>query len=349
MLKNQQPILDAIDPEIVDRLVSRRDAIKQGASVSSMVATGLAMGSVPVMLAALSRDVFAQAPSDILDALQFAFVLENLENEFCKAVLGTSEVAAQNTAFESVRALIPVSMRETFMQIQKHEQQHADFLRTTAIPLFGGAAPTITANDFDFTGGNGSGTPGPFVRATTELDFLLLATQAFEDTGVRAYKGQAGRFLIAGNTDADIAMESALRIHSVEARHASKIRRIRRLRNPGDTTLRFSGYIRGGGVAAAGASNIANPPAEVLAALNLIYGGGTGPVSLADSNTRHVIFNGTAEVTVDAATVGGASAIGGASAQAIAATQAFDEALTKAEVITIVRGFIKDDPARGLP
>jgi len=99
MLKNQQPILDAIDPEIVDRLVSRRDAIRQGASVSSMVATGLAMGSVPVMLAALSRDVFAQAPSDILDALQFAFVLENLENEFYKAVLGTSEVAAQNTAF----------------------------------------------------------------------------------------------------------------------------------------------------------------------------------------------------------------------------------------------------------
>nr|MBA3403720.1 ferritin-like domain-containing protein [Gemmatimonadaceae bacterium] len=229
-----------------------------------------------------------------------------------------------------------------------HEQQHVDFLRTTAIPLFGGTAPTITANDFDFTGGNGSGT-GPFATATTRVDVLLLATQAFEDTGVRAYKGQAGRFLIAGNTNADIAMESALRIHSVEARHASKIRRIRRQLNPSDTTLRFSGYIRGGGVAAAGASNIASPPAEVVAALNLIYGGGTGPVSFPDSNTRHVIFNGTNEVTVDAATVGGTSAIGGAAAQALAATQAFDEALTKAEVITIVQGFIKNDPARGLP
>jgi hypothetical protein len=305
------------------------------------------MGSVPVMLAALSRDVFAQTPSDILDALQFALILEHLENEFYKAVLGTSAVAAQNTAFAPVRALIPASARETFLQIQKHEQQHVDFLRT-AIPQFGGTAPTITANDFDFSGGNGSGT-GPFRRATTELDFLLLATQAFEDTGVRAYKGQAGRFLIPGNTNADIAMESALRIHSVEARHASKIRRIRRLRNPSDITLRFSGYIRGGGVEAAGAGNIANPPAEVLAALNLIYGGGTGPVSLPDSNTRHVIFNGTSEVTVDAATVGGTSAIGGAAAQAIAATQAFDEALTKAEVITIVQGFIIDDPARGLP
>lgn len=96
------------------------------------------------------------------------------------------------------------------------------------------------------TGGNGSNN-GPFQRATRELDFLLLTTQAFEDTGVRAYKGQAGRLLINSNNTADIVLESALRIHSVEARHASKIRRIRRMRNPGDTSLRFPGYVRGGG------------------------------------------------------------------------------------------------------
>ncbi|HVF41296.1 MAG TPA: ferritin-like domain-containing protein [Gemmatimonadaceae bacterium] len=348
MDNKQQPILDAIDPEVMDRLVSRRDAIRKGASVSSMVATGLAIGSVPVMLAALSKDVFAQAPSDILDALQFALILEHLENEFYKAVLGTSLLPAQNTAFAPVRALIPAAVRETFLQIQKHEQQHVDFLRTTAIPLFGGTPPSITAADFDFTGGNGSGT-GPFARATTELDFLLLATQAFEDTGVRAYKGQAGRFLIAGNTNADIALESALRIHSVEARHASKIRRIRRARNTGDTSLRFSGYVRGGGIAAAGAGNITNPPAEVVAALNLIYGGGTGPVSLAESNTSHTVFDGSNAATIDAATLTGIEVIGDAGARSAAAAMAFDEALTKQEVITIVQGFIKNDPARGLP
>lgn len=334
------PILDGIDPEIMNRLATRRDAIRKGASVSSWVAAGLAMGSVPVMLAALSKDVFAQTPGDILDALQFAFILENLENEFYRAVLGTSAVAAQNLAFAPVRALIPASAREALQQIQKHEQQHTDFLKNTAIPLFGGTAPTITANDFDFTGGNGSGT-GPFARATTELDFLLLAAQAFEDTGVRAYKGQAGRFLIAGNTSADVALESALRIHTVEARHASKIRRIRRQRNPGDTTLRFSGYVLGGGVAAAGASNISNPPAAVVAALNLIYAG--------EDNTTHVFFNGTSEVRVNAATIANTEVIGNAAARTAAATKAFDEPLTKAQVIDIVKGFIKDDPSRGLP
>ena len=333
------PILDGIDPEIMNRLASRREAIRKGASVSSLVAAGLALGSVPVALAALAKDAFGQTPSDILDVLQFAFILENLENEFYKAVLGTSAVAAQNTAFAPVRALIPAPAREAIQQIQKHEQQHTDFLRAT-IPMFGGTAPTITANDFDFTGGNGSNT-GPFARATTELDFLLLAAQAFEDTGVRAYKGQAGRLLINGNNNADIALESALRIHTVEARHASKIRRIRRQRNPGDTSLRFSGYVRGGGLAAAGAGNISNPPPAVVAALNLIYAG--------EDNTTHTFFNGTSEVTVNATTLSNIEVIGDAAARTAAATIAFDEPLTKAQVITIIQDFIKNDPARGLP
>jgi hypothetical protein len=340
-MENQQPLLDGIDPEITERLVSRRDAIRRGASTSSRLAAGLALGSVPVALAALARDTYAQTPADILDVLRFAFILENLENEFYRAVLGTSALAAQNNAFATVRALIPDAAKQAFQQIQKHEQQHVDFLKAV-IPQFGGTPVTITAADFDFTGGNGAGN-GPFARATTELDFLLLATQAFEDTGVRAYKGQAGRLLINGNNNADIALESALRIHSVEARHAAKIRRIRRQRNPGDTSLRFSGYVRGGGVAAAGAGNITNPPAEVVAALNLIYGGATP-----ESNTSHVVFNGTTAVTIDASTLSGLDVIG-AGERTAAATQAFDEPLTKEEVINIVKNFIKDDPARGLP
>ncbi|MBB6071170.1 ferritin-like domain-containing protein [Longimicrobium terrae] len=338
----QQSLLEGIDPEIMDEVVSRRDLFRRGASMSRMVAQGLAMGSVPVALAALAKDAFGQAPADVLDVLNFAFILENLENEFYKAVLGTSALAAQNNAFTTVRALIPASARESLGQIQKHEQQHVDFLKAV-IPQFGGTPAAMSAADFDFTGGNGSGT-GPFARATTELNFLLVATQAFEDTGVRAYKGQAGRLLINGNNNADIALESALRIHSVEARHAAKIRRIRRGINPTDTTLRLSGYVRGGGAAAAGAGNIANPPAEVVAALNAIYGGATS-----ESNTQHVVFNGTSAVTIDAATLSNLDVIGDSTARTNAATQAFDEPLTKDEVIAIVRNFIKDDAARGLP
>ncbi len=93
-------------------------------------------------------------------------------------------------------------------------------------------------------------------------------------------------------------------IHTVEARHASEIRAgIRRQRNAGDT-LPSSGYVRGGGLAAAGAGNISNPPAAVVAALNLIYAG--------EDNTTHTFFNGTSEVTVNATTLSNIEVIGDA-------------------------------------
>src|SRR5699024_8417766 len=47
---------------------------------------------------------------------------------------------------------------------------------------------------------------------------------AFEDTGVRAYKGQAGN--VQGNAT---VLTAALQIHSVEARHAAVVRKIRGL------------------------------------------------------------------------------------------------------------------------
>ena len=53
----------------------------------------------------------------------------------------------------------------------------------------------------------------------------LQFAQAFEDTGVRAYKGQAGNLISTPDL-----LTYALQIHSVEARHASEVRRIRGLK-----------------------------------------------------------------------------------------------------------------------
>jgi hypothetical protein len=339
-MEQNQTILDGIDPAITDRLVSRREAIRKGATASAMLTWGLSLGSVPVALAALSKEAFGQAPSDVLDALQFAFILENLENELYKAVLTGAAFAPVRAAVAGLPGGAGARVVAAIEQIQKHEQAHVDFLRT-AITGAGGTAPTITATDFDFTGGNGSGT-GPFLRATTEPQFLLLAAQAFEDTGVRAYKGQAGRLLIASNAAADAALEAALRIHSVEARHAAKIRNLRRDLNMGETVIRYSGTIRGGGAAASGPAPVASPDAAVVAALGLIYAGEQG--------TSHVVNNGTADVTIDVATgVTGLAAIGTGDTLTSAITEAFDEPLSKQAVIDIVKNFIKDDAGRGLP
>ena len=47
-------------------------------------------------------------------------------------------------------------------------------------------------------------------------------SQTFEDLGVAAYKAQAGNLMSNGTI-----LTTALRIHSIEARHAAEVRRVR--------------------------------------------------------------------------------------------------------------------------
>jgi hypothetical protein len=95
------------------------------------------------------------------------------------------------------------------MQIGKHEKQHVDFLKSA----LGSAA--IDKPEFDFTAG------GAFDPFGDYNQFKILA-QAFEDTGVRAYKGQAANLI-----NSDALLTAALQIHSVEARHAARVRMLR--------------------------------------------------------------------------------------------------------------------------
>lgn len=309
-MSNNDTILDTIDPELMDHLVTRREAIKRGATVSTTVVAGLALGSVPVALAVLTKEARAQS-TDVTSVLNFALMLEIFENEFYKAVLGTSSSSAQNNAFATVRSQIPAAAVTAVQQIQKHEAAHVATL------MAGGATNTLNLNaeSFDFTGNRGNGTPGLFARATSELAFLLAVAQGAEDTGVRAYKGQAGNLL--SNRP---VLETALRIHSVEARHASKIRRLRRA-NGAPSVVKYSGTISGGGSAAAGVSNISSPPQAVVDAFNAIYAGEDtttqGTVSIIGLSNLPSGFNSAA------------------------ASEAFDEPLTKAQVIAIVQPFFK--------
>jgi hypothetical protein len=308
-MNNSETILGHVEPDITQRLVSRREAILKGAAVSSTVAAGLAMMSAPIAFAALSREAFGQAaPSSVQDVINFALMLEIFEFEFYSAVLGMSSVPAQNNAFAAVRARVPAAALPAIQQIQKHEAEHVAFLKAN------GAVNTLNlaAGSFDFTGARGAGN-GPFAQATTDLNFLLLTAQGAEDTGVRAYKGQA-----ANLQSSPAVLEAALRIHSVEARHASKIRRLRR--QTGATKVKFSGTITGGGAGAAGADNVSNPAAGAVAALGLIYAG--------EDN----VMQGGVDVTTLPGLPGGIDVTA-------AATEAFDEPLTAAQVVAIVQPF----------
>ncbi len=193
------------DPHLEERLLSRREALLQGASTSSAVAMGLAMGSIPVALAAVAKDAFAQGglPQGIVDVLNFALTLEYLEAEFYTTGVAT-------------RGLLGSDVRDVFDQIRKHEAAHVSFLQGAL------ASRAVAKPRFDFTGGGGKGN-GPFADVFSNPMTFAAVAQAFEDTGVRAYKGQAANLM--GN---DTILQAALQIHSVEARHAAEVRRIRK-------------------------------------------------------------------------------------------------------------------------
>lgn len=192
-------IFDTIDEDLA-RTVSRRRALSEG---GSKLAMGAMMLSAPLALAAMARSAFAQGiPQQITDVLNFALTLEYLEAEFYVTGLNAS-------------GLIPADKTDVFDQIRKHEVAHVAFLQS----VLGAAA--VSKPQFDFTAGNGSGN-GPFAGVFTDYNIFAAVAQAFEDTGVRAYKGQAVNLM-----SNDAILTAALQIHSVEARHAAMVRRCR--------------------------------------------------------------------------------------------------------------------------
>ena len=200
----ESSLLETVDPEILTRVGEREAEIAQGASINSKLAAALALGSVPIALGALARDVYGQTPTDVLDVLQFALLLEYLEADFyTRAVAGAG--------------LILVTDVTVFTTIRDHENVHVTALQGL---ITGKGAVPIAKPVFDFTAkGN---LPGFNFTGAAQYPTFLAVAQAFEDTGVRAYKGQAGRLI----NDKPV-LTAALTIHAVEAEHAAEVRRIR--------------------------------------------------------------------------------------------------------------------------
>lgn len=195
-MSNDIPITDTLDPELVDRM-ARRTALRRGAAALAAASVG------SIGFAAMTRTAFAQEgaiPQQAVDVLNFALTLEYLEAEFYRE--GNDK-----------DGLIPDRDKEIFETIGGHEDEHVDFLKETL------GDKAVDKPKFDFTAG------GTFDTFENYETFRLLAI-AFEDTGVRAYKGQAiaqaAKPLLANPK----LLTAALTIHSVEGRHAARVRQL---------------------------------------------------------------------------------------------------------------------------
>jgi hypothetical protein len=292
-VKNILHEIEKVDPEVYDRLDSRRNVMQR----FSFIGKTLALAAVPSALGSMFKKAYGQTAGDITDVLLFAYLLENLEAEFYKNVV---------TNFATIG--VPAGpARGALTVIRDHEVAHVAFLKTVLMSL-NATIPTYTAASFDFSGGRGNGN-GPFAAAATNYGAMLAVAQTFEDTGVRAYKGQAPRLI--NNND---VLTAALQIHAVEARHASHIRQMRRNLPTGSfvpTSVKLQPWI-----------TLDQSGVDINSTINALVQKSYAGEQIASQ----------AGVTI--------TNIGGAMIAAEEASEAFDEPLTKAQVEDIVTPFI---------
>ncbi|MGY5851742.1 ferritin-like domain-containing protein [Salegentibacter sp. F14] len=197
-------LINFIEEFTTDNLIKKTSSRREVFTTFGNLGKKAALASIPFGLATGKAGAMTmQDQNAAIAALQLALTLEYLEAEFYIKAL-ESGVLVGNRA-EAV-----------YEQISKHESAHVNFLRD------GLGDDVVESPQFDFTAGgafdpfneNGSGQEIAYAQ-------ILALAQAFEDTGVRAYKGQAGNLM------GTPFLTPALQIHSVEARHAAEIRRLR--------------------------------------------------------------------------------------------------------------------------
>jgi hypothetical protein len=273
--------LAEVDTDVLDRLDSRRAVF----SSLGTVAKRSALAATPVLLASFFQKAYAGTNAgDPKDVFNYALTLELLEASFYNKVIASTQFGTATVAAQAA-----------IRQIAKHENAHVALLQTV-IRGIGGTPTTIP------------GFSSAYFATLTTFNAQLGVAQLLEDTGVRAYKGRATD--LQGIADVTITgvgtinpLESALRIHSVEARHAAHIR-----------------YMRGQTAWINGDGDLDSQPA-----MYPTYGGATP-----ESNVTQAGYNLT---TAGVPTAGVTYAAKDAAA-------AFDEILTPSEVLAIATPLI---------
>ena len=267
--------IEKVDGEIYERLSPRRKAMKDFFKVGSKIA----IGAMPFALGSMFNKAYGQSvPEGVIAVLQYALTLEHFEYRFYERglVLAPIPAGAERTAIDIIR---------------DSELKHVNFLKTVISSV--GATPVAEKITYDFTA------QGTFPTVFTNYATFLAVAQVLEDTGVRAYKGRAGELL-----GQKVFLTAALGIHAIEARHAAKIRYMRRVNGQAPT---IKPWITGG-------NDIG------IAAANGNYGGAIPESNVTQAGVLITNINGFA-------------------ISANAASEAFDEPLTAAEVLALVAPF----------
>jgi hypothetical protein len=200
------------DPEVYDRFDSRRAVFRNFLGYGKKASAA----ALPLAVSTLFSKAYGQTTgtgsgldATIVATLNLALQLEYLEKYYFQTAIASNILNPEQTAAVNI--------------MLNDENLHINTLRGV---LKGDAVADPTRAAYDYTGSQGGRRPALFptlgATFTSAAEFLMVGQQ-FVDTGVRAYKGGAASLI----TQKDV-LEAALNIHSVEARHVSRIRSLRR-------------------------------------------------------------------------------------------------------------------------
>jgi hypothetical protein len=143
------------------------------------------------------------AVADVVDSLRLVQLVAYLQSDlYARALAATG--------------FIPTADAAVFTRLNQQEVVHVATLTNLITARQG--VPVVRPT-FDFTG---KGAVPGFAFVPAQYETFRMLAQAFEDLGVRAYKGQVQ----ALQTD-KAALTNVLAMQSVEGRHAAEVRRIR--------------------------------------------------------------------------------------------------------------------------
>ena len=117
--------IEAIDPEVYDKLDSRRRIFKHFGATSKKIT----LAALPFAIGGLFQKAYGQTTTGALGVLNFALQLEYLESNFYIAGLNSAPIVA-------AAAGAPLT---ALTKIRDHENAHVNFLKT-AITAAGGTA-----------------------------------------------------------------------------------------------------------------------------------------------------------------------------------------------------------------
>ena len=155
---------------------------KAGVGGASLLAGGVLMSGLPSLASGATK----RSKKNDVKILQFALTLEYLEAAFYNEAVAGGALSGQ--------------VLDAAKIVQKHENTHVKTLKS----ILKTAAPKKPKFDFQGT--------------TTDQTKFLQTAQVLEDTGVKAYSGQAPNILQRP------VLAAAASILTVEARHASRFR-----------------------------------------------------------------------------------------------------------------------------